>query len=153
MKPHGFIATHYRSLDTKGRFILPPEYREYLAEHAEEGEEPCMWITGYYGKLVAYLPAAWNTIFEQLSKISFRYVKLSNFKSKVIGLAQCLTPDAQGRVRLSQALMREAGLTKDCVLVGMIDKFEIWDQQTFEALSTSEDISDELAATNLELDL
>ena len=153
MKPQGFIATHYRSLDAKGRLILPPEYREYLQAKTEEGEEPSFWLTGYYGKLVAYLPAEWMKIFEQLSKVSFRYVKLSNFKSKVIGLAQCVTPDGQGRVRISQPLMREANLTKDCVLVGMIDKFEIWDQGKFDALSTEEDLSDEIAATNLELDL
>ncbi|MBQ7585368.1 MAG: division/cell wall cluster transcriptional repressor MraZ [Desulfovibrionaceae bacterium] len=153
MKPHGFITTHYRALDPKGRLILPPEYRDYLKEQCEPDSEPCLWLTGYYGKLVAYLPGEWAKIFEQLSQISFRFVKLSHFKSKVIGLAQCLTPDAQGRVRISQPLMREAGLVKDCVLVGMINKFEIWDQPKFEALSTTDDISEELAATNLELNL
>ena len=85
--------------------------------------------------------------------MSFRYKALSLFKSKVIGLAQFVTPDGQGRIRIPQPLLREAGLEKDGVLLGMYDKFEIWDQSRFEALSTDVDISEELDASQIELDL
>ena len=63
-----------------------------------------------------------------------------------------LLPDAQGRVRIPQSLMREAGLQKDVMLVGMLSKFEIWDQTRFDAL-TLEDVSDELAASGVTISL
>ena len=68
------------------------------------------------------------------------------------GPAQELEPDAQGRVRIPQVLMREAGLHKDAMLVGMLNKFEIWDQERFNALQL-EDVSDELSGLGITLSL
>ena len=138
-----------RSLDAKGRLMLPPEYREGLCA---EGGTGVFWVTAFYGRLVAYLPADWEAVTEQLSGISALNERLSRFKSKVMGLAQEMEPDAQGRVRIPQALMREAGLHKDVMLVGMLNKFEIWDQERFDALAV-EDVSAELAGLNLQISL
>ena len=46
--------------------------------------------------------------------------------------------------------MREGGLRKDIVLVGILEKFEIWDQARFEAVP-NEDVSDELAASGVNI--
>lgn len=129
--------------------MLPPEYREGLCA---EGGPGTFWLTAIYGHLVAYLPADWDAVTEQLSSIFLPSPRLSNFKSKVMGLAQELEPDSQGRVRLPQSLMREAGLQKDVMLVGMLNKFEIWDQERFDALIV-EDVSAELAGLNLQIRL
>ena len=129
--------------------MLPPEYREGLCA---EGGTGIFWLTALYGHLVAYLPADWDVVTEQLSKIAIPSPRLSHFKSKVIGLAQEMEPDAQGRVRIPQSLMREAGLRKDVMLVGMLNKFEIWDQERFDALAV-EDVSAELAGLNLQIQL
>lgn len=144
-----FCKSLSRSLDAKGRLMLPPEYREGLCA---EGGIGTFWLTAYYGHLVAYLPADWEAVTEQLSSISIPSPRLSNFKSKVMGLAQELEPDGQGRVRIPQLLMREAGLRKDVMLVGMLNKFEIWDQERFDALAV-EDVSVELAGLNLQIQL
>ncbi len=129
--------------------MLPPEYREGLCV---DGGIGTFWLTAFYGHLVAYLPADWESVTEQLSSIPIPSPRLSNFKSKIIGLAQELAPDAQGRVRIPQSLMREAGLQKDVMVVGMLNKFEIWDQARFDALAV-EDVSDDLAGLNLQIRL
>lgn len=144
-----FRKSQYRSLDPKGRLMLPPEYREALASLSEAGG---FVLTGYQGKLTAYTPEDWDKTLEQFSRVKLPSLKLSRFMSKILGLAEELVPDAQGRVRISQPLMREAGLVKDVVLVGMGWKFEIWDQGRFEALE-SEDVSDELAASGIDIAL
>ncbi len=153
MSARYFVNTHYRSLDTKGRLILPAEYRASLRACAPEASEPGFWLTGFYGRLVAYLPEKWEKITDQLCALPFTNVKLSHFKSKVMGLATYLTPDAQGRVRLPQPLLREAGLTKEVILVGLADTFEIWDQARFDAIMTDEDMSEALASTGLVVSL
>ena len=148
-----FTKSLSRSLDPKGRLMLPPEYREALCAGSADGETPgTFWLTSFYGRLVAYLPADWEAVTEQLSRIRFPSPKLSHFKTKVMGLAQELAPDPQGRVRIPQSLMREAGLQKDVMLVGMLNKFEIWDQNRFDALQL-EDVSEELAASGVEISL
>ncbi|MCR5563770.1 MAG: division/cell wall cluster transcriptional repressor MraZ [Desulfovibrio sp.] len=147
-----FVSPHARSLDVKGRLMLPPEYRESL-EKARGDEGGCaFWLTAFYGRLVAYLPAQWEQISEQLARVPVFSVKLSHFKSKVLGLAQYLSPDAQGRIRIPQPLMREVGIEKDVMLVGMGDKFEIWDQRRFDELQV-DDISGELEKTGLQISL
>jgi len=153
VETQSFLSTHYRSLDAKGRLILPPEYRESLAACAQEGIEAGFWLTGFYGRLVAYLPKNWEQIMAQLCKIPFTNVQLSHFKSKVLGLASFITFDGQGRVRIPQPLMREAGLVKDVILVGMADKFEIWDQARFDSILTTEDMSEALASTGIAIPL
>ena len=48
--------------------------------------------------------------------------------------------------------MREAGISRQIVLVGLLDKFEIWDQARFDALPM-EDVSEELLACGIQLSL
>lgn len=142
-----FTKSLSRSLDPKGRLMLPPEYREGLCLGGRTG---AFWLTSFYGRLVAYLPADWEAVTEQLSRIAMPSPRLAHFKTKVMGLAQELIPDSQGRVRIPQSLMREAGLQKDVMLVGMLNKFEIWDQNRFDALQL-EDVSEELAASGVDI--
>ncbi len=144
-----FSKSLSRSLDPKGRLMLPPEYREGLCAASENG---AFWLTAFYGRLVAYLPEDWGAVPTQLCRIALPSPRLAHFKTKVMGLAQELIPDAQGRVRIPQALIREADLKKDVMLVGMFNKFEIWDQSRFDALSI-EDVSAELAASGLDISL
>ena len=144
-----FIQSAYRNLDAKGRLLLPPEYRDALLA-AGDGS---FWLTiGLYGGLEAYMPADWEAIVEKLNSVPLPSMKLSHVKTKLLGLAQRMVPDAQGRIRIPQPLMRAAGLQKDVVLVGMADKFEIWDQARFDALLV-EDVSDEVAACHLDIAL
>ncbi len=144
-----FSKSHYRSVDAKRRFMLPVEYREALALHSPSAS---FVLTGFYGRLVAYTIEVWKQNSTQLTSIKNPSLPLSRFISKVLGLAEEVTPDAQGRVRLTQPLMREAGMTKNIVLVGLNDKFEIWDQNRFEALEL-EDVSADLAARGVDISL
>lgn len=145
-----FVGTFYRSLDAKGRVLLPPRYLEALAQGADNSSKGSFWLTSLYGRLTAYLPAMWEHTVEQLCKIKLPSQKVSNFKTKLIGLAEELTPDPQGRVRLPQSLIREGALEKEIVLVGILDKFEIWDKAQFDAVP-NEDVSEELAASGIDI--
>lgn len=171
-----FTGSSFRSLDAKGRLVLPPKFLEALGAPQGNGvvppgacdaagAGPCavtaqagsgsFWLTAFNGHLTAYRPEQWDAIVEKLSAISMPPPSLAHFMTKIIGLAQELTPDAQGRVRIPQPLMREAGLSRDAVLVGMVHKFEIWDQGRFDALNveSTENVIGELAARNVELAL
>lgn len=152
-----FTGSYFRSMDAKGRLVLPPKFLDALGapSHRDAASEPAagaFWLTAYYGHLTAYLPTQWDTIVEQLSSIRMPPPALAHFKTKVIGLAHELIPDGQGRVRIPQPLLRAAGLERDAVLVGMLDKFEIWAQERFDNLP-DEDVSEELAARNVVLAL
>ncbi len=141
-----FKKSYERSLDAKGRLMLPVDYRETLATSTETGG---FVLTVIYDRLVAYMPDAWLALSDKLNSIASPSKAVGNFISKTLGLADELIPDAQGRVRISQLLMRAGKITKDIVLVGRGNKFEIWDLKEFEALEI-EDVSAELAALNVQ---
>lgn len=146
-----FTGSFFRSMDGKGRLLLPPSFLQAL-KSAAGNSESSIFITAFYGRLVAYLPENWNETVRQLCKIGLPSPRLANFKTKLLGLAEEFSPDAQGRIRLSRPLAREAGLEKDLVLVGMLDKFEIWSRSRFDALR-DEDVSVELQACGLDIKL
>lgn len=142
-----FMGAYYRSLDGKGRLLLPPGFLTALRAESEAGS---FWLTSLYGRLTAYLPQTWENTVEQLCRVKLPSRKLANFKTRLIGMAHELAPDSQGRVHIPQALMREGGLYREVVLVGILEKFEIWDQARFEAVP-NEDVSDELAASGIDI--
>lgn len=138
-----------RSLDPKARLMLPPEYRDVITSSSEEGH---FVLTSFYGRLVGYTLADWEKNVDQFSHLKFPSAKLSHFISKVLGLAEEVTLDAQGRVRIPGPLLRAGNLHKDVVVVGLGRKFEIWDQERFEALET-EDVAEELASSGIDISL
>ncbi len=140
-----FKKSYERSLDAKGRLMLPVDYRDTLAACSENGG---FILTVIYGRLVAYMPDAWAALSDKLNSITSPNKDVSNFISKTLGLADELIPDAQGRVRISQLLMRAGKITKDIVLVGRGSKFEIWDLKEFEDLELV-DVSEKLAELNV----
>ncbi len=141
----GFKKSFCRSVDAKGRLMLPVEYRETLVAHSSaEG----FFLTVIYDRLTAYTYEEWQPLYEKLIAVKSPVIAVRNFVSKTLGLAEELVPDAQGRVRISQSLMRAGRITKDIQLVGKGATFEIWDQAEFDNLIV-EDISVELAKFDL----
>ena len=64
--------------------------------------------------------------------------------------------DKQGRINISAPLMAYANLSKDCVIIGVNDRIEIWDKSRWEEfINTNEDqlsdIADNLFASNFNI--
>ena len=47
--------------------------------------------------------------------------------------------DNQGRILIPSILIKEAAIVKECVIVGVADKVEIWSKERWEAYSDSAD--------------
>ena len=153
MKPR-FRKSFHRSLDSKGRLMLPPEYRDIICAASSSGS---FVFTGYDECIVAYTMPEWEAFEEKTYQLQNPSRALRDFRRLVLGRAEELELDAQGRVRISQALMRYAGLGKDVVLVGQGSKFEIWDTQRFEGLKRDDAALDlavkELAQSGIDFSL
>jgi len=153
MKPR-FRKSFHRSLDAKGRLMLPPEYRDIICAASGSGS---FVLTGYDDFIVAYTMPEWEAFEEKLYQVQEPSAALSDFRRQMRGRAEELELDPQGRVRISQALMRFAGLSKDVLLVGQDSTFEIWDTQRFEGLKLDRAarplLAKELAQSGIEFSL
>ena len=112
-----------RSPDPKGRLMLPPEFREVLATRGSEGKA---MLTTYDGCVVAFPLPDWAEFEGKINSIKNPPRNVRDFRRLVIGGAEELTVDAQGRVRLSREHMQYAGIAGEATLVGQGPRFEIW---------------------------
>lgn len=112
-------------------------------------------LTSYDGCIVGFSLPDWEKLEDGFARLKTHNRLVRDFKRLVIGGAEEVLLDAQGRVRLPQALMNYAGLSKDVVIVGQGDKFEIWDSARFDALMAQDfsDVADELAESGISLSL
>lgn len=134
-----FRGKSQRSLDAKGRLMLPPEFRDVIMSRNEEGR---FVLTCYDGCLVGFPQPEWEAFEQDLLKIKNASRKLRDFRRLVIGSAEEMVLDKQGRVLLSQAHRGYAGLDGQVELVGQLQKFEIWNPQDFSSLVEEQDYDD-----------
>lgn len=114
------------SLDTKGRFAMPTKYRQPLLSD-EQGElvctiainEPCLWL---------YPQSEWDEIAARLVKLSNMNPRARRLQRMLVGHATEYQLDKNGRILLSPTLRQHAGLSKKIMLIGLLNKFEIWDE-------------------------
>lgn len=147
-----FRGRSYRALDSKGRLMLPPEFRDIVLAKTSEGK---LVLTSYDGCIVGFALPDWDILEESFARLQTHSRKVRDFKRLVIGGAEEIRFDAQGRIRISQAHMNYAGLGKDIVVVGQGDKFEIWDSVRFDAVMAQDfsDVADALAESGIALSL
>ena len=138
------------NIDEKGRLAVPTRYRAELRECCDQQ----LVVTVSPDKcLLLYPLPEWEEIERKFSKLSSLDKKVKRLQRLLIGHATECELDAQGRVLISEPLRNFASLEKRVVLVGQGNKFEIWDEDTWNrsrdewlAEDSMDDLSPELAS-------
>ncbi|MBO4902443.1 MAG: division/cell wall cluster transcriptional repressor MraZ [Lachnospiraceae bacterium] len=129
-----FMGEYNHTIDAKGRLIIPAKYREELGEVfvITNGNDGCLNI---------YTKEAWETFLEKLLRLPGNEDKRKMVRA-LVSQADSVELDKQGRILISPALRGKAGLDKDVVLAGAIDKIEVWDKSKWETATGNTDIDD-----------
>ena len=106
-------------------------------------------ITRFQERCLAIWPVATFTELVQGVRGATSSQQVRDYQRMLASGASDETPDKQGRVTIPQHLRTYAGLDRDCVVVGAINRVEIWDAaawQTYEASKESAfaDLDDEV---------
>ena len=104
--------------------MLPPEFREVLLARSEGGR--LVLTTSYDNCIVGYPWPDWMEFEEKLHSIKNAPDIVRDFRRLVVGGAEIVSADAQGRIRLSKEQLIFAGIEKEAVLQGDGPRFEIW---------------------------
>lgn len=129
------------SLDAKGRIAIPARYRGELVSKCSGH----LIVTADPSRcLLVYPQPAWEPIEQRLNGLSSFNPKIRKLQRLLIGNASDVEMDSAGRILVAPPLRQFAGLSKEVVLVGQGEKFELWDDaqwnlQIEDALSFSED--------------
>ncbi|MEQ8407115.1 MAG: division/cell wall cluster transcriptional repressor MraZ [Gammaproteobacteria bacterium] len=117
------------NMDAKGRLAMPARYREQLLE-ACSGRLVVTIDTNHRCLLLYPLPE-WEQIERQIESLSSFDAMSQRVKHLLIGHANDLDMDGNGRILLPQELRQYAGLEKQLCLIGQGKKLEIWSQENW----------------------
>jgi len=126
-----FLGTYTPKFDEKGRFFLPPKFRDELAGGLVivRGQERCLAI---------YTPDAFARMVERVTTAPATFKDVRSYQRMLGAGASDTAPDRQGRVSVPANLRAYAGLDKDLVVTGVIDRVELWDPKAWEAYEEAE---------------
>lgn len=142
-----FRGANAINLDTKGRVTIPTRYRQQLLDDCQ-GQMVCT-IDTQQSCLLLYPLSEWEEIELKLSKLSSMNPHERRLQRLLLGYAMEGEMDGNGRFLLSAPLRQHAQLEKQLMLVGQLNKFEIWDAQVWQQ-QVQQDIETETLA-NFEL--
>ena len=127
-----FFGTYTPKLDDKGRLFLPAKFREDLADGlvVTRGQERCLtvWSMPDFQKLTDRLREAPVT-----NKGTRDYVRM------LFAAASQEVPDKQGRISLPSVLRDYASLQRDVMVIGAMNRIEIWDPASWQQYSEEQE--------------
>lgn len=113
-----FLGEYRHSIDNKGRIIIPSRLRNDLGNNfiITKGLDGCLFI---------YSQKEWDNIINKYKNLPDTKDKRSFMRIFLSGASIC-DYDRQGRINIPQALIKYASIDKECVIVGVFDRLEIW---------------------------
>lgn len=141
-----FMGEYQHSVDAKGRLIVPAKFREALGEAfvVTRGLDNCLF---------GYPMNEWRKLEEKLKDLPMTKKDTRAFARFFFSGATEVEIDKQGRINIPTTLMQHAHLVKECVVLGVSNRIEIWAKDAWEAyFSESEQSFNEIAENMIGFD-
>ncbi len=119
-----FMGEYHHSIDAKGRLIIPSKLRDELGENI-------IVTRGLDGCLFLYPEEHWNAIINKYKELPDTKDKRQFLRIFLSGATTC-EYDKQGRINIPKPLTEYASLLKDCIIIGALEKLEIWSKERWE---------------------
>ena len=119
------------TLDAKGRLAIPTRYRERIATRCDG--ELVVTLDKDHCLLVYPLPD-WEEIERKLVRLPSLQKRTREMQRIMLGYATEVDVDGAGRILLSRELREVAGLERQAMLIGQGHKFELWDEERWNAI-------------------
>ncbi len=118
------LGEFHHNLDEKGRLIIPSKFRNELGETyvITKGLDKCLFV---------YSITEWNKIVSKLNTLQFTKKNVRAFERSFIGSASLNEFDKQGRINITSPLVHYANITKECVIIGVGERLEIWSLEDY----------------------
>lgn len=133
-----FKGTYRHRIDPKGRLPVPAAFRRWLASDS-------LVVTLLDQCLAAYPTAEWRRLEQQLAALPAFGRQVKSLTRLLLSRACDCGLDAQGRILLPASLRVAAGLEREAVVIGALNRFEVWHPPVWEQfLKDSERLLDDL---------
>ena len=118
------LGEHHHNIDDKGRLVIPNEYRVELGNRfvITRGIEKCLYV---------YSLTEWEKLVAKLNTLPFTKKDARTFMRSFFSGATVCEFDKSGRINITSPLVSYADLQKECVVIGVNDRLEIWNESSF----------------------
>jgi MraZ protein len=125
-----FTGKHLHTIDEKNRLAIPSSIRKCMDEDTEGNG---FFVTPGLDKCLAlYTPLHFKAISEKYNEQASTNRKARNFQRHFFSNSKKVDCDKQGRINIHQQHIDYAGLKKDVIIVGVMDRIEIWDKKAWD---------------------
>lgn len=142
-----FMGEYHHTIDLKGRMIVPAKFRDGLGETfvITRGLDQCLF---------GYPMSEWKQIEEKLKALPLTKKDARAFTRFFFSGATECELDKQGRVNLATPLLQYAKLEKECVVIGVSNRIELWSKSNWESyVAEQEDSFEEIAENMIDFDI
>ena len=119
-----FFGTFQHTVDDKNRVAIPAKWRA-----AAKGSKEFYVLPDPKNCLVVLTAIAMEKMLERADDISIGEYERRDVVRVIASRAHGSPCDSQGRIGLTDQLLQHAGIEKDAILVGTLNRFEIWSPQ------------------------
>lgn len=141
------MGEYQHSIDLKGRLIIPAKFRDGLGDRfvITRGLDKCLFV---------YPLSEWESIEAKLKALPFTRADARAFTRFFFSGAQECELDKQGRIHIPGNLREYSQLEKECVVIGVSNRVEIWSKPIWEEyFASKEDSFNEIAEKIVDFDL
>lgn len=121
------IGEYHHNIDEKGRLIIPSKFRDEIGKEfiITRGLDGCLFI---------YSKSVWEKIVSKLQTLPFTKKDARTFNRFFLSSATVCEFDRQGRINIPPVLINYANIQKECTIIGVNDRLEVWASDKFSSL-------------------
>ena len=137
-----YNALYRHGVDEKRRVQVPAKWRPTAGEVQYT---VILWPKGTLREacLLVLPPQEMQSLMAKLKAMPFSDPKAEALRRRLGRNSDQVTLDKAGRFCIPESMAKAVGIEKEAVLIGLLDRFEIWDPDRFE---TASKVDDELSA-------
>lgn len=139
IKPLVYLFEYEHGIDDKRRLQIPSKWRR-------EGDGEVQYIVFKWQSagqrapcLLALPPEAFQKLFDKVTSLGFGDATADTLRRTLTRDADTVSLDSAGRICLPQRLADAVHITKRAVLVGMWDRFEIWNPEDYQGVKSDDE--------------
>jgi MraZ protein len=137
-----FTGEYFHTFDVKSRVIIPSKFRDELGDNVYIGKglDKCLFV---------YPNKTWIEFSSKLKQLSVLSSEHRFFSRRFLsGFTEC-NIDRQGRLLLPPNLREYSDLKDEAVIIGVLDRIEIWSKKVWEDYSMDTEMNFEKIAEKM----
>ncbi len=142
-----FMGEYEHQIDVKGRIIVPAKFRADLGNQfvLTRGLDQCLFV---------YPMEEWKILEEKLKKLPLTKKDARSFTRFFFSGAVECEVDKQGRINIPQPLRTYSKLEKECIVIGVSNRVEVWSKELWaDYISQSENSFVEISENLMDFDI